>query len=367
MKQLLGVVWLFLPTLLFSQMGATFPQNQRLVRGTIVYQSFNVEDVDDPISEFSFPIQVNWSFTPEINLQILHTPASSQFGEYKLAGMSDTYLKGNYLFLDQKALVGVGLGLPTGLTQLNDKEFYVSQLLATNALRFQLPVFGQGFTANFGVAYAHPVNPKVVFGVGFNYIVRGSYKPVKESIDDYNPGDQIGFNLGTDILISEDKKLFIDGLYHIYLPDKIRGREAFGSGDKVVINIGFLMNMDYITILVDASFRQKGKNELWTGTKLEPEEKSTNGPQAELDGYLRYAVNQQLGALGFLSVRAHGENELRYGDAAIFGIGGGIDFAFTPLIIGDLGIKAYVGRLGGGSAAKSINGFEVLTGCSFNL
>lgn len=365
MKRFFVIMLILLPTLIWAQFGSGGGKNSKIIRGTVCFQSFSVENVDNSISEFSFPIQIIWPVNSDLNLQLQHTPASSAYGDYKLAGISDTYLKANYLLLNQRILVGLGLGLPTGPTQLDAEEFLLTQMLSNNALRFHVPVLGQGLTGTLGFALALPVNDKLVFGTGANYVFRNKYKPVENSIDDYDPGDFLGINLGSDFQVSESTKLFFDLLYTLYFADRIKGHDAFGAGDKLSVDLGLFMELDLMTILTNFTFRQKGKNELWTGTELAVEDKNSNGPQFEFDGILRYSLNEQVGLRGLCVLRAFGENEKKTGDAAVFGLGGGADFQLSPKAMMDVGLKGYFGRLGGGSAAQQLSGFELIAGFSY--
>lgn len=362
---LIGI--LLLPALLMGQGSSSSGNQTKMIRGQVVFQSFGVENLDESITELSLPIHIYWPVNNKLSMQLNHTPANSQFGDYQLSGLSDTYLKANYLILNNNGLIGVGLGLPTGPTELKMEEFYLTQMISMQAFRFRLPVYGQGFTANAGFAYAYEVNKKTVIGLGTHYIFRYKYKPIQNSVSDFDPGDQIGVTLGTDYQLSETAKIFVDGLYSYYLPDKIRDRGVFAAGAKISVSVGFLMNLDMMTISGNATLRQKGKNELWAGTGLEEEPKNSNGPQLDFEGFLRYTLNEQMGALGFAILRAYGENEYKYGDAAVFGIGGGIDYIISPQVTVNGGIKGFFGRLGGGTAAQSLNGFEFTLGFAYGF
>jgi opacity protein-like surface antigen len=358
---------LLLPVFLFGQTDSNSNEPTKMIRGQVVFQSFSIEDVDDPITELSLPVQIYWPVNAKLNVQLNHTPASSRYGAYQINAMSDTYLKANYLILNDNGLIGVGLGLPTGPTELESDEFALTQIISNQAFRFQLPVYGQGFTANAGLGYAYEVNKKAVIGLGMHYIFRNKYQPVKNSVSDFDPGDQIGATLGVDFQINKTTKISVDGLYTYYLPDKIRGREVFAAGAKINVSVSFIKNLEMMTISGNATLRQKGKNELWTGTELEPESKNSNGTQLDFDGFLRYAMNEQLGVLGFAVLRAYGENDYKSGDAAVFGLGGGIDYAVSPQATVDAGIRAFFGRLGGGTAATGLNGFEFTLGFAYGF
>ncbi|MBN2088744.1 hypothetical protein JW964_03985 [candidate division KSB1 bacterium] len=361
MRKLIIFIVLF-PCLVWSQKGARPDANQRKIRTTMVYQQYTVEGIGNPISEISVPIQFFWPVNSDLNILLINTPGLSQYGEYELSGLSDLYVKTNYLFLNKKALFGIGLGLPSGQTELTKSEFVMAQLLSNNALRFQLPVFGQGFSGNFGLCFAHPMNDNFNIGFGLTYVFRSKYKPVEDSFDDFDPGDIFSLNAGVDFNVQKNIKIYLDVLYTLYFKDKIRSRQTFGAGSKLSIEAGFLYRQELYSILAYANLRQRGKNEYWTGTSLEPESKNSNGPQLEFDGTFRYVLNEQTGALGFAVLRAYGENEHRSGDAAIGGLGIGIDHALSMQFTVDAGLKFYFGRLGGGKNAKGITGYEFLVG-----
>ncbi len=363
MRKLMIFIVVF-PFIVWSQQGARSDANQRKIRTTIVYQQYQVEKAGVPTTELSVPIQLFWPVSPDLNILLINTPALSQYGEYELSGLSDIYVKTNYLFLNKKALLGIGLGLPSGQTELTKSEFVMAQLLSNNVLRFQLPVFGQGFGANIGFCFAHSMSDNFNVGFGLTYIFRSKYKPVEDSFDDFDPGDIFSLNGGVDFKAQKNMKIYFDIVHTLYLKDKIRGRETFGSGSKLSIEAGFFYQQEMYSILANANLRQRGKNEYWTGTSLEPESKNSNGPQLEFDGTFRYFLNEQTGALGFAVLRAYGENDYRTGDAAIGGLGVGIDHALSTQFTVDAGLKFYFGRLGGGKNAKGITGYEFLVGGS---
>lgn len=360
MKKIIIMGLLLVPIMV---MGQSMKRNAKIIRGTIVQQSFSLEDDDNSMSELSFPIQVIWPVNPDLNLQLVTTPANASYGDYSMGGLSDTYMKSTYLFAEKKGMVGLGLGLPTGATELDSEQQLISSIISTNVLRFQLPVYGQGFTVNLGLAYAQPVNEKMVVGGGLSYVFRGKYKPVENSVAGYNPGDQFAINLGADYLLNEQMKLYFDIVYNLYMADQSeRDGDIFNSGSKMCFNVGFLMNTDFYMLLVNGVFRQKGKNEFLYGSELIAESENSNGPQAELDATLRYGINEKMAALGFAVIRAYGENGYKSGDAALFGLGGGADYVVSPKVTIDGALKFYFGRMGGGSAARSLSGFEFLLG-----
>ena len=365
MKRFLVLALFIFPFVAYSQYGPAMGQSKRIIRSTLVHQSFSIEDVDDPIAQTTGPTEIIWPISSSFTLQVLNTPGMASSGSFAISGLSDTYVRGNYTFLDQKALVSVGLGVPSGQSKLDDKEFGMSQLLSHNAFRFRLPVFGQGFTGSAGLAYAFPVSEKLVAGVGFNYVYRAEYEPVINVQNGYNPGDQFGGNVGMDFSLSENARLTVDLIYSHYMPDKFDSIEVFESGDRLSINMGFFMQSDLWSFYGSGLLRQKGKNQTYDGQSLALDEKNMNGPQLEINGIARYSMSDAMGVRGYVELRALGENEEKSGDAAVYGLGAGIDYAVTRAFSIETGAKAFFGRVGGGTNAKSLGGFEAWFGTGY--
>ena len=74
-----------------------------------------------------------------------------------------------------------------------------------------------------------------------------------------------------------------------------------------------------------------------------------------------------MGALAILELRAYGENEYKTNDAAVFGIGGGIDYTASKAFTVNGGIKVLFGRLGGGNKAKGLTGYEIWISSIYNF
>ena len=72
--------------------------NNGVIRTSIVMQNWKIENVNNRIAEGTFPIEVILPLRKEINLQILHSPAISRFGNTKLSGLSDTWIRNSYIF-----------------------------------------------------------------------------------------------------------------------------------------------------------------------------------------------------------------------------------------------------------------------------
>ncbi|MBN1154673.1 hypothetical protein JXB12_07095 [candidate division KSB1 bacterium] len=322
MKKLFLIIVLF-PGICFSQgliKGAN--QNTIYVSTGIVMQNWKIDGVPDRIAEATFPFTINIPFSRNGNLQISHSPAISRYADIELSGFSDTWIRGNYLLFANKLLVSAGVGVPTGRTELTREESVLSGFLSQNVFRFRLPVFGQGLTLSSGVVYAIPVNKKIVMGIGWNYVYRGVYKFVKDMETSFDPGDQVGGNLGYSHDISKYLRLNVDFLYTYYFRDQINDKQIYGSGQKFGSTISLLYHGFKRMFWVEGRFRKSGRNETWDGIALITEEKNSNITQMEMDAVYRIHLSELFSVDVLFEGRSYIENEYLIGQADI--VGGGL-------------------------------------------
>ncbi|MBN2602687.1 MAG: hypothetical protein JXA91_00965, partial [Candidatus Thermoplasmatota archaeon] len=221
MKILIILFLLIIPIICFAQNEyQTQELNHRIITTSFVIQNWKIDGVDERIAEGTFPIDIIYPIHDNITVQFSHSPALSRFGETTLNGLSDTWLRSSYTFLDEKCAVSCGLGLPTGKTELTTEESKLDSLLSQNVFRFRLPVFGQGITANTGIAGAFPLSSKFAVGGGLNYVYRGKYKYRKDVSSTLDIGDQFGCTVGLDYYFSSKIRTNLDVIYTYFLNDK---------------------------------------------------------------------------------------------------------------------------------------------------
>ena len=127
-------IYLLIFVLILCVTVSVFPQEEVLpiVRNTIIstgidFQVWRIESSVSPITQVSFPVTIVMPLKPDFNLSISHTPSVSWwYTGSKLSGLSDTWVQGAYVFLDDKIMVDLGFGLPTGKTRLTNIEYELS-------------------------------------------------------------------------------------------------------------------------------------------------------------------------------------------------------------------------------------------------
>jgi len=347
---------------LFQRISAN--DNSGIIRTGLVIQNWKIDNFEDRIAEGTFPIEVVLPIREKINLQIIHSPAVSRYGDVELSGMSDTWIRGTYAVVDDKIMVSAGLGLPTGKTGLKNDEAMLSSLLSNNIFKFRLPVFGQGVTVSSGVMYVNPVNEKLAIGGGINFVYQGKYAYLDY---DFDPGEQIGLSLGFDYKLSSSASFNIDLLYTYYMKDKLNDVEIFGAASKIGVKGGLIYGNQKRLLKVVGYLRIAGKNEIWDGTTLITEPKNSNITQMELEALYKMRLSNLFSLDILFDGRSYIENDYGLGQADIFGIGLGNNIQLTPNVEVNVLFKQFLGDGYFYTNLRSFSGIELQIGTTIRL
>ena len=300
-----------------------------IIKTGIVMQNWRIEADSERIAELSIPINVIFPVNEKIHIQLYNSPALARFGDFEIGGLSDTWIRGTYILIDGKMMVSGGIGLPTGKTGLTGDEASLSALLSRNVFKFQLPVFGQGFTLSTGVIYAHSFNDKFAIGSGLNFVYQGKYKYMEY---DFDPGEQMGMNVGFDYKPFATLKLDMDFLYTFYMRDKLNNTEFFGAAAKLGFKFGLVYGTEKRVLNIEGRYRHSGKNDTWDGTTLITEPKNSNVKQMELETFYHIGFSQMFSLDILFDSRLYTENEYGVGQANIYGVGIKNNIQLTPNI-----------------------------------
>ena len=329
------------------------------------FQMWKVDGYFDPVTQFAFPTIINLPLGDNFSLNISNTPAFSwwkpQNDRLSLTSISDTWVKANYFMLDEHILIFAGMGLPSGATRLDSSEYeLVSQGLSRNIYRFNLPVYGQGFSFRGGVALAFPVTDRLVIGVGSHYLYRATYYPLQYTYtytgangslmegelwdESYNPGDEVVAHMGLDLQLGESLKVMFDGVYTHFGRDVLNdSTQVFGSGDKVAFYLGLYRPWDKNYLWGLLTFRQRGKNEILQGGYLAVESVNSNGFQIELNLIAKIFDFTEGGFRVYLDARYFEKDE--FSDQEDWAIGGGVGVSYliAPALQVNVMLKAFYG------------------------
>jgi hypothetical protein len=349
-----------------------FSQNfNGILRTSFVVQTWAVETINNSISESTLPIEIIYQLRENLTIQFNHSPAVSQFGGVNMSGLSDTWIRTTYGFKDNRTLFSVGLGIPTGKTELKASELKLDSLLSLNAFKFRVPVFGQGLTLSAGLMYAYPINETFTVGAGINYVFRGKYKYSKLLTNEYNPGDQVGINLGFDYLILPNLRSNFDLIVSYYTADKLNNTKMFRSAPKFCTKLAMQYQITSGYLWMRAYYSAKGRNEAWNDQALvlQPQDKNYNIKLRELE------IGAKIGLLEMLSIvlngelRSYVENDVKQGWVDILGAGFGYELQMSERFAFSMGVKFFYGdgNLMNITPTPNFSGFELQLGTQWKF
>jgi len=85
--------------------------------------------------------------------------------------------------------------MPTGKTSLEGDQSSVASALAMYPLDFNVPSFGQGFSASFSGVCAYQVDNYIIGG-GLGFVFKNGFEPYTNSDLKYKPGTELSINIG---------------------------------------------------------------------------------------------------------------------------------------------------------------------------
>ncbi len=351
----------------YSQSGQSHFLRQKTSLLEANFQLWHFKDAST-FSQFAFPVTFIYPVREGLSLDVTTSPALNSYAGTHLNGLSDTRIRGSYVFMDNHALFTFGLNTPTGKNALTTDEMGLSTILALNALNFRTPILGTGLDVNAGVVYGKEMGP-VVLGLGASFLVRGAYKPFADYNLSYNPGDEFNATVGLDY--GEENKWTGDLTFTYYSPDKVDGRLAFRSGVRVLVDFRHYRKMALFGKTSQLVFyllnRTKGKNAYALGGGLQSESLNSNGNQLEI-GVVNAAP---FGKTTSLKTQAaflfYSNNAYKTGGAKIFRIGGGLPIHMSRNLTIDNLFAFSVGNLTVAQQAVSVTGFSVRAGLVYKF
>jgi len=126
------------------------------------------------------------------------------------SGLTDTQLRGSYVFGNDRLVASLMVNLPTGKETLSLKEFNVTSNVASNFLLFPVNSYGNGASATGGVAVAVPAGSWNL-GLAGSLRVNAEYQPFSDAASSavrYKPGLEGRLRAGADRLIGSSRLAF---------------------------------------------------------------------------------------------------------------------------------------------------------------
>ncbi|MBN2105108.1 hypothetical protein JW835_13800 [bacterium] len=360
-----GFLLILIPAYLLGIEGLIPPKSGGFVSTGLSYQQWTNEYMDDPLRQTVAPIVCFYPISPNWYLNISNSPATASYKDSTISGLSDTWIRTTYVAANERFMFNIGIGLPTGKTELSAEEFGLVQGLSENALKFRLPSYGQGLIFKAGGGMAFPMEGGSIIGLGLNYMIKSPYQWVKYIDQEYDPGDEFNVVAGISVPLGKQGKWSTDIVYSIYSADQLGGEDFIDAGDKILINTSIAYKMTSGFIYGALRFRQRGKNDLFVPNQTKISKK-TIGDQFETDGLWQFKQWPRGGLSVLWDGRFYGENEDGFGSASIYGFGMGAQQQFSPTVTGKINVKYLMGSI---KAFKEIDveGIDILASLKFRI
>jgi hypothetical protein len=375
MKRYLFVL-ILIPYILFSQenSGSAFYQSAISVRTGMFYQSIKIGD--EKINQMAFPISVMIPVAKNFTVSIVNNPALSKNDVTDVNGLTETKIGLRYVALDDKLLLKVIAGLPTGKTKYSIEQFNLVKYLSTGSLDYYVSYYGRGFNSNVGISYAEPISKTLILGGGVSYYYKGDFYPLDlPTGGKYNPGDELTANLGLDYLFDKTTRFNFDVIYTSYAADQIDGVKKFQAASKLTLYSGLQFKYGKSKHSVYLLDRFKSNNLLYI---REEEFKAESGNQLDVgyDGII--PLNIDLSLLLSFDAKIFGDIQqmvvgdmFETGKTNVFGGGLGLRIFLTDVLILDIAGKYKTGKIniiqGNISDERDVSGISAVAGLSFRF
>ncbi len=359
-KMLNICIWM----LFISAALAQAPVERGQVSLGVSYQRWANEADDEPIQQVVAPLNLFLKLQDNVYLNISNSPASTSYSDISISGVSDTWVRATYIMPNNFLMFNVGIGAPTGKTQLTDTESFVTQFLSESAFQFRLPSHGQGMSMRGGIAMALPYQDNFIFGLGANYTYKTQYKPIEtDSLGEYLPGNEVSIFAGVDALLGENAKLKADIVYSIYGTDEYDGEKIYSSGNKILAIISYQGLIAEKNVYLSLRVRQKGRNEFWSPSGNAPDSFMKNGSQIEFNGMSELYKKDALILHALVDARIYSKNENQLRDANIFGLGAGSGYELSENTLLQLNLKYLTGTY----QSNAVSGLDVNAGLKYQF
>jgi hypothetical protein len=156
-----------------------------------------------------------------------------------ISGLTDTQLRGSYVFGQDALVLTAGINLPTGESTANAKQFVAAQNISNDFLLFPIGTMGAGFGATGGIALARPVGAWNL-GIGGSYRHSADFAPFEYNDGQkahYQPGNELRTRIGVDRTFGASSAM-LGATYSSFGDDKSAGA-TFNTGNRLVFQGGY--------------------------------------------------------------------------------------------------------------------------------
>lgn len=309
-----------------------------------------LDDDEVTINQWAFPatafVPLRDNLEARVYVAYAATTVKQEDIEFDLQGLSDLRLQLNHAFADDRMLVGAGLNLPTGHKSLSlDEEWVVMNFLSQSFLSFPVRSLGEGFGLNLMVGGATELGD---YRAGATVVadVTGSYEAYLTEAD-YNPGNSLSLTLG---LQRELEQGVINGDVTLTTSadDKQGSESVFSRGDQLGLHLGLATGAKTQKYYADTTYLIRGRNTLFDPDGVLLQQLKIYGNEFVLLGGFERSVDKLWRYGPSVDLHLIAGNEFGLGSSKVFGLGGHLVRAVTPVVNLRLDLKYFTGSTNDG-------------------
>jgi hypothetical protein len=282
------------------------------------------------LRQFVIPIYVYSWLRENVDFSYLLNVADSALEvgpseKSELSGITDGKLSVNYFFPDRRFSAGLGLGLPTGESQLELEEDTVARQLAERIFGFRVKRYGEGLDVEARGTYVATFGPNAAVSLGASYLVKGDFQildPVTRSESTYEPGNELKL-----LATARDRALGRDWLGRLqvttFQADHHDGEEELKEGTEVGLGLKLREERLAGTIEIEADGLWKRDTEVVSAGGLPPS-RDVGGSILRLGGGFRGKLDRLTELRGRGGVSWYGETDRGVGDGFLLEFGPGL-------------------------------------------
>lgn len=353
MKTLFAITFfLSAVTALFADDDPYIIKQKLFVTVVPTYQGWRREGSN--ISQVSFPIYAYLPLSRNLGVTLRNSPASTSGDNLtNLQGFTDTQVGISYHLEPANLVFQLGVNVPSGQQELSAAEFNTSIALSSKLYDFRVPNFGKGLNVNPGISWAFPLNDQLVLGLGASYLYNGKYKPLKGMPEDYNPGDEIQFAGGFDIISNPTTTLTGDVIYTLYEADRLGEKKVYEAGNKFVANVQFRKFFAFNELLLAAYYRNRGKSDLPVNGVSQPGDKTITPARFGFLGQYQIRLHPKFHLGVIAEARRYNKTDILPG-VSLFGGGLAPEITLSPALKIISKFKFLSGKFGGGDSISNL-------------
>jgi hypothetical protein len=234
---------------------------RRTARLTIqpLYQSYT--NSPDELREWSLPVRLTVPLGDRWQVRLQGSAASVQREEgASVRGLADARAGLSYArdIGESSVIVSANANIPTGTETLSPEAFETTTVLSQKIYDFRVTGLGQGLGVSTGATWVVPLSDNLALGLGGSYQVQGSYMPIADMAESYDPGSRTLVTGGLEYRLTRTTALSANGSLWIYGSDTVGGAERFDPGPKGSVELQFVRERGYSTLRLRARYEGRG-------------------------------------------------------------------------------------------------------------